>query len=190
MNRERLKRKLITYITDLSPVDIPNLESLEYEELLNIYLNILGISYNDLEPMIDQAVSEYKELYKDMYIEKDAIIDETGVLNPMNFISGIANQIRDLEEEIERREQSIIDYQEFLKLDLEDYEQSKSDPDSMNRFRIAELPSDISYDRWVIANYPRIIAELQATLNAKKELLQNIYENYRSDDHNYSNRNL
>ena len=181
MIKDKLKKDLIFYIKSLTDTS-EELENYSFDDLLLMYLEILGISKEELQEAITDAVIEYHQKYPDTDLEIFQIVDDVGLLEPISMIKTIDKQIADLTAKIASTEADIAFYKDQLEIDLEDLHK-----DDLNAFRKAEIPSDISFDRYVINNYPAKIAKYEEQIAERKTIQQRIYSiPTRVSEDNYS----
>ena len=174
MNKDKLKKDLINYINGLSEHK-QDLDGYSYEDLYTMYLTILDIKPEEMKVEIASVIREYRQKYPELDLNEEQIIAETNLLEPINMVYVINKQIDKMKKEIIDLKSWIVIYKEQLEDDLADYEKSKINPDAFNNFRLAELPGDISHDRYVVNNYPRQINELEEKISAKQEIVKKIF---------------
>jgi hypothetical protein len=181
MIKDKLKKDLILYIKSLTDTS-EELDGYSFDDLLIKYLEILGISKEEIQDAITDAVIEYHKNNPDTDLEVFQIVDDVGLLEPISMIHIIDKQIADLTAKIASTEADIAFYKDQLEIDLEDL--NKED---LNAFRKAEIPSDISYDRYVINNYPAKIVKYEEQIAERKATQRRIYSiPTRVSEDNYS----
>ena len=101
-----LKTRLINYINILDPKR-NELELLSYEELLEIYRNLLCTKgdYREFDNLISSCVTGYRENYPDSTLLDEEIMLAEDILCPINFIGLLSNKIILLSKRLARHEE-------------------------------------------------------------------------------------
>ena len=159
MIREKLKSDLIKYIKWLTDTD-ENLEDMRYPDLYAKYIDVLGINPVDVDKIIRETIDNYRKLNPEELIEDEQIIDDTGILEPINYLYLMQNKLQELRKDVEDRKSHLEMYGSFLK----DDEQVNLDDESLRSEEKTDILNDLSYERKVVATYPGIIAELETKI--------------------------
>ena len=160
MIRDKLKKDLIKYIKYLTDTT-DNLEDMYYEDLLAIYVSVMGLDYQVVKQMIIETIEDFRKNHPEELIDDDQIIDDTGILDPINYLHLMRAKLRELTSELDTRKSHLEMYSGFLKDDLK----IDLDDESIKPEQKTELLNDISYEKKVVASYPGIIAELEDKTN-------------------------
>ena len=156
MIKDKLKQDLIKYIRYLTDTQ-DSLEDMDYETLLAVYVDAMGLKYSEVSSMINDTIYEYRMTHQEELIDDYQIIDDTGILDPINYLHLMRNRLKELKEDLETHKSHLVMYSGFLEDDLKiDF-----NDDSLKPEQKTEILNDISHEKWIVGNYPRIINELE-----------------------------
>ena len=156
MNKEKLKRDLIKYIRYLTDTE-ENLEEKSYEDLYSMYVEVLGLDPVGMAAIISETISKYHVDNPDEVIDDEQIIDDIGILEPINYLHLMKNKLEELKSELEVTKSHLEMYSGFL----EDDEKVDLNDVSLRSDQKTDLLNDLSYERQVVNKYPLRISELE-----------------------------